>query len=57
MKVCFGLIGKDYQDYISEKNSFTAEYRQLVSDAGLIKSLGFNPKVSFEDLAKMMIDE
>ncbi|MEI8054049.1 MAG: GDP-mannose 4,6-dehydratase [Bacteroidota bacterium] len=57
VKVCFGLIGKDYQDYISEKNSFTAEYRQLVSDAGLIKSLGFNPKVSFEDLAKMMIDE
>ena len=57
VKVCFGLIGKDYQDYISEKNSFTAEYRQLVSDAGLIKSLGFNPKVSFEDLAKMMINE
>ncbi len=57
VKVCFVLIGKDYQDYISEKNSFTAEYRQLVSDAGLIKSLGFNPKVSFEDLAKMMIDE
>ncbi len=57
VKVCFGLIGKDYQDYISEKNSFTAEYRQLVSDAGLIKSLGFNPKVSFENLAKMMIDE
>ena len=57
VKVCFVLIGKDYQDYISEKNSFTAEYRQLVSDAGLIKSLGFNPKVSFENLAKMMIDE
>jgi GDPmannose 4,6-dehydratase len=57
VKVCFGLIGKDYQDYISEKNSFTAEYRKLVSDARLIKSLGFNPKVSFEDLAKMMIDE
>ena len=56
VKVCFDLIGKDYQDYIVEKNTFKAEYRQLVSDATLIKSVGFNPKVSFEELAKMMIN-
>jgi GDPmannose 4,6-dehydratase len=56
VKVCFDLIGKDYQDYIVEKNTFKAEYRQLVSDATLIKSIGFNPKVSFEELAKMMIN-
>ena len=55
VKVCFDLIGKDYQDYIVEKNTFKAEYRQLVSDATLIKSIGFNPKVPFEELAKMMV--
>ena len=56
VKVCFDLIGKDYQDYIVEKNTFKAEYRQLVSDATLIKSIGFNPKVSFDELANMMIN-
>ncbi len=56
VKECFNLIGKDYQNFVIEKNDFKAEYRQLVSDAGLIKSLGFAPKVSFKTLAKMMID-
>jgi GDPmannose 4,6-dehydratase len=56
VKECFNLIGKDYQNYITESNDFKAEYRQLVSDAALITSMGFAPKVSFETLAKMMID-
>jgi GDPmannose 4,6-dehydratase len=56
VKECFNLIGKDYQNYITESNDFKAEYRQLVSDAALITSMGFAPKVSFEALAKMMID-
>jgi len=56
VKECFNLIGKDYRNFVIEKNDFKAEYRQLVSDAGLIKSLGFAPKVSFKTLAKMMID-
>jgi GDPmannose 4,6-dehydratase len=56
VKECFHLIGKDYQDHVIERNDFRAEYRQLVSDAGLITSMGFTPKVSFPALAKMMID-
>jgi len=56
VKECFKQIGKDYRNFVVEKNDFKAEYRQLVSDASLIKLMGFAPKVSFEALAKMMID-
>jgi GDPmannose 4,6-dehydratase len=55
IKVCFKLIGKDYQHYIYQNNNYKAEYQQLVSNPSLINSLGFQPKVSFEALAKMMI--
>ena len=56
VKECYSLIGKDYQEYVIERNDFKAEYRQLVSDATLITSLGFAPKVNFTALAKMMVD-
>jgi GDPmannose 4,6-dehydratase len=56
VKECFTLIGKDYENFVTERNDFKAEYRQLVSDATLITSLGFAPKVSFNELAKMMVD-
>jgi len=56
VKECFNLIGKDYENFVTERNDFKAEYRQLVSDATLITSLGFAPKVSFKELAKMMVD-
>ena len=52
---CFGIIGKDYKNYVIERNDFKAEYKQLVSDASLIHSIGFTPKVSFYELAQMMI--
>lgn len=56
VKACFSNIGKDYKSFIVEKNDYKAEYRQLVSDAALISTLGFSPKVSFKELSKMMID-
>lgn len=57
MKACFGIINKDYRDYVIEKNDFKSEYRQLVSDPSLINSLGFKPKLSFLQLAQMMIND
>ena len=56
VKECYSLIGKDYQEYVIERNDFKAEYRQLVSDSSLITSMGFAPKVNFAALAKMMVD-
>ena len=57
LKECFGIINKDYRDYIVENKNFVSEYKQLVSDPSLIRSLGFKPSVSFTQLAKMMILE
>jgi GDPmannose 4,6-dehydratase len=55
IKLCFGLIHKDWQKYIIYKNGFKAEYKSLVSDSTLLNSLGWKPEISFEQLGKMMI--
>ncbi len=52
---CFKIIDRDFNLYVLEKDDFIAEYKQLVSDATLIKSLGFKQEVSFYQLAEMMI--
>jgi GDPmannose 4,6-dehydratase len=55
LTACFTLIGKEWKDYVKSKQDFVAEYRQLVSDPTVINSIGWNPVVSFDDLAKMMM--
>jgi GDPmannose 4,6-dehydratase len=52
---CFALVGKEASKYVQIDHGFKAEYRKLVSDAGLIRKMGFEPKVSFDQLAEMMI--
>jgi GDPmannose 4,6-dehydratase len=53
---CFSLVNKDWRQYLFIKNNFTPEYQQLVSDPSLIFSLGWQPKTSFDDLAKLMMN-
>jgi len=55
LKVCFNIIGKDWQQFVQVEDNFKAEYRRLVADPSLIFSLGFKPEVSFEQLAQMML--
>ena len=55
VEACFTIAGKNYADHVIERNDFKAEYRQLVSDASLIQSIGFKPTVSFYELAQMML--
>jgi GDPmannose 4,6-dehydratase len=57
VKICFDIVGLNYQDYIVHNNNFKSAYKQLVSDATIIHSLGFVPEISFESLAKMMMQE
>jgi GDPmannose 4,6-dehydratase len=52
---CFGLIGKNWKDYVEIKKGFKAEYNQLVSDSSLIHSLGWKPTTSLKQLAEMMM--
>jgi GDPmannose 4,6-dehydratase len=58
-EVAFGHLGLDYQDYVTSDPKFyrPAEVDQLVGDARKArKMLGWEPKVSFEELICMMVD-
>ncbi len=54
---CFKKIGKNWEDYVIQKPNFISEYKILVSKPNVIKRLGWQPKVSFEQLADIMMDE
>jgi GDPmannose 4,6-dehydratase len=54
---CFDFIGKDWKPYIQQKENFTAQYRQLISDPATILSLGWKPETDFDDLVKMMLTQ
>jgi GDPmannose 4,6-dehydratase len=55
LQMCFGIINKNWKDFVIEKKDFTPEYEQLVSDPSVIFSLGWKPEVSFEELARRML--
>jgi GDPmannose 4,6-dehydratase len=55
LKICFDSVRKNWQDYVEIINDFQSEYQVLVSNPALIKSIGWQPKTSIEDLAKMML--
>ncbi len=53
---CFKKIGKNWQDFVLMKQDFIPEYKILVSNPKLIKSIGWQPKVDFYQLADLMMD-
>ena len=55
LNVCFCAIGRDWRQYVTLKDNFTAEYPLLMSDPCTIHSLGWHPRVSLSDLACMML--
>jgi GDPmannose 4,6-dehydratase len=55
VKVCFEEIGKDWKEYVVEKKEFKPEYKRLVSNPETMFSLGWRPKVSFRELAQLML--
>ena len=57
VEYCFSRINKDWQEYVEINHSFRPEYKVLVSNPKLIKSLGWTSKVSFTELADMMIGD
>ena len=56
LEVCFDLIGKKWNDYVILREGFKPEYKVLVSNPAKIKKLGWSPKVSFKQLAEMMLN-
>ncbi len=55
LEQCFGLIGKDWRNHVRIREGFVPEYRRLISDPSTIRSLGWQAKVNFKDLARMMM--
>jgi len=52
---CFKKIDRDWRESVVLKEDFVAEYKILVSNPARIKSMGWQPKVSFFELADMMM--
>jgi len=56
LEQCFGIIGKDWHNYVRVRPGFTPEYKRLVSNPKTINSLGWYPIVGLKDLAEIMIN-
>jgi GDPmannose 4,6-dehydratase len=52
---CFGLIKKNWHDYVRLREGFVPEYKKLVSNPATIRSLGWSPQIGFTELAKMIM--
>jgi len=55
IEICFGLISRNWTAFVKQKENFQSEYEILVSDPGLIKSLGWKPDVPIKKLAEIML--
>ena len=55
VETCFSLKGMNFENYLSIQNNFIPQYDILVSDPSLLRSIGWEPKTDFYQLAKMMM--
>lgn len=55
LEACFGSFGLDWRRHVKVREGFVPEYRRLVSDPATIRSLGWSPETSFEELARAMV--
>ena len=53
---CFRLIDQPSDEYVIEKAIFKPEYQILVSDPKIIFSIGYQPGVTMNQLAEMMLN-
>ena len=51
------LVGRNWRDYVIINQNFRPEFEVLVSNPGLIMSLGWRPAVDIAGLAEMMIEK
>jgi GDPmannose 4,6-dehydratase len=56
LQVCFGMIGRKWDDYVILREGFKPEYPILVSNPSKINQLGWSPKISFRQLAEIMLN-
>lgn len=54
IKICFDTVRKDWTKHISICETYTPEYKYLISNPETINSLGWNSKVGINKLANLM---
>lgn len=55
IEAVFNYFNLDWKLYVEKNDSFVSPYGVLVSDPGLIKSLGWSPSVDFNNLVLKMV--
>jgi GDPmannose 4,6-dehydratase len=56
VEYCFKKINRNWEDYVIIDHDFTPDYKILVSNPELIRSIGWKPKVDFYMLADIMME-
>ena len=55
LALCFNLIKKDWAQHVIINESFIPDYKKLICDPSKLFSLGWQPEVDIEELARMMM--
>ena len=53
---CFSIVELEWEDHVILLDKFVPEYQNLVSSPDLIRSIGWDPQISFENLAQRMMN-
>ena len=53
---CFSIVELEWKDHVILLDKFVPEYQNLVSSPDLIRSIGWDPQISFENLAQRMMN-
>lgn len=53
---CFSIAELEWKDHVILLDKFVPEYQNLVSSPDLIRSIGWDPQISFENLAQRMMN-
>jgi GDPmannose 4,6-dehydratase len=56
LKICFEGFGLDFEKFVVHKSSYISPYSKLVSNNRLIKSIGWEPKISINQLFQLIKD-
>ena len=56
VEYCFKKINRNWEDYVMINHDFIPDYKILVSNPELIRSIGWQPKVDFYKLADIMME-
>jgi GDPmannose 4,6-dehydratase len=57
LELCFARVGLAWQEHVTIKAGFQAEYKRMLSGPTRIMSLGWKPEVTFAALAEMMMSQ